>query len=561
METDQEVEEQLETAEDSKNRIKVKKHSFFRGMIILIVAQVLVKVFGLVYRLVIVNVPGFGNVGAGYFAAGYQIYTLMLALSSIGLPTVVTKFVSERVAVGDIKGAQRVFRICSTLFISLGAILSVSLYFGADYIATNLLDVPDLASIFKVLAPAIVFVSASSMIRGYFTGMENMTATSVSQILEQLLNAVLSITFVYAVIGKEPHIMATAANVSATVAIIITFIYLIIYYFRKRLRVEKDEKSKEDSIKTSTLLSRVLKYSIPITTSSIISVLNNVIDTATVSRGIQKAFANIIHIKTELEAKAMEMQGILGKIETITMLPLAVNLALSTVLVPSLASAKALKNEKEISNRIKSSLFISTVIILPCAAGLIALASPILQMLYPTAPDGMYVMMMLSIAMIFIGYNQTMSGSLQGIGKTLTPMMALLVGAIVKIVLNIILVQNPSINIYGAAISSIICQLITFIILYAVLRKQVDIKMKFFKNVFKPIIISAFMGAIVYASYIGMKYITGNTISTLIAVLVGVLIYIVLIFKSKVVIKDDIEYLVKSEKLVNILYKFKLLSK
>ena len=276
---------------------------------------------------------------------------------------------------------------------------------------------------------------------------------------------------------------------------------------------------------------------------------------------VGKAFANIIHIKTELEAKAMEMQGILGKIETITMLPLAVNLALSTVLVPSLASAKALKNEKEISNRIKSSLFISTVIILPCAAGLIALASPILQMLYPTAPDGMYVMMMLSIAMIFIGYNQTMSGSLQGIGKTLTPMMALLVGAIVKIVLNIILVQNPSINIYGAAISSIICQLITFIILYAVLRKQVDIKMKFFKNVFKPIIISAFMGAIVYASYIGMKYITGNTISTLIAVLVGVLIYIVLIFKSKVVIKDDIEYLVKSEKLVNILYKFKLLSK
>ncbi len=560
METDQEVEEQLDTAEESKNRIKVKKHSFFRGMIILIIAQVLVKVFGLIYRLVIVNVPGFGNVGTGYFSAGYQIYTLMLAIASIGLPTVVAKFVSERVALGDMKGAQRVFRICATTFISLGAILSVSLYFGAEYIATNLLDVPDLALIFKVLAPAIVFVSASSMIRGYFTGMENMTATSVSQILEQLLNAVLSIAFVYTVIGKEPHIMATAANVSATIAIIITFIYLIIYYFRKRIKVDKGEKSKEDNVKTSALLSRILKYSIPITTSSIISVLNNVIDTATVSRGIQKAFSHVIHIKTELEAKAMEMQGILGKIETITMLPLAVNLALSTVLVPSLASAKALKNEKEISNRIKSSLFISTVIILPCAAGLIALASPILHMLYPTAPDGMYVMMMLSIAMIFIGYNQTMSGSLQGIGKTLTPMMALLVGAIIKIVLNIALVQNPSINIYGAAISSIICQLITFIILYAVLRKQVDIKMKFSKNVFKPFIISAFMGVIVYGSYIGMKHITGNTISTLIAVLVGVLVYIVLIFKSKAVIKEDIEYLIKSEKLMNILYKLRLLS-
>ena len=554
-----EIEQNKNMTSETKSRVKVKKHSFFRGMMILIVAQVLVKIFGLVYRLVIVNVPGFGNVGTGYFSAGYQIYTLMLALSSIGLPTVVTKFVSERVAVGDIKGAQRVFRICATLFISLGAVLSFSLYFGADYIATNLLNVPDLALIFRVLSPAIVFVSASSMIRGYFTGMENMTATSVSQILEQLLNAVLSIAFVYAVIGKEPHIMATAANVSATVAIIITFIYLVIYYFRKRLRVDKKEKSKEDNVKTSTLLSRILKYSIPITTSSIISVLNNVIDTATVSRGIQKAFARVIHVKTELEAKAMEMQGILGKIETITMLPLAVNLALSTVLVPSLASAKALKQEKEISNRIKSSLFISTVIILPCAAGMIALASPILQMLYPSAPDGMYVMMLLSIAMIFIGYNQTMSGSLQGIGKTLTPMIALLVGAMVKIILNIVLVQNPNINIYGAPISSIICQLITFIILYSVLRKQVDIKMKFSKNVFKPIVISSFMGALVYASYIGMRYVTGNTISTLVAVVVGVLIYVVLVFKTKVIVKEDIEYLIKSKKLMNILYKLKLL--
>ncbi len=524
------------------------------------IAQILVKIFGLVYRLVIVNVPGFGNIGTGYFSAGYQIYTLMLAIASIGLPTVVAKFVSERVAIGDMKGAQRVFRICSTTFISIGAILSFALYFGADYIATNFLNVPDLALIFKVLSPAIVFVSASSMIRGYFTGMENMTATSVSQILEQLLNSILSIAFVYAVLGKEPHIMAAAANISATIAIIITFIYLVIYYFRKRIKVDKEEKSTEDYVKTTILLGRILKYSIPITTSSIISVLNNVIDTATVSRGIQKAFASIIHVKAELEAKAMEMQGILGKIETITMLPLAVNLALSTVLVPSLASAKALKDDKEISNRIKSSMFISTVIILPCAAGLIALANPILRMLYPTAPEGMYIMMLLSIAMIFIGYNQTMSGSLQGIGKTFIPMIALLIGAVVKVILNIILVQNPTINIYGAAVSSIVCQLITFVILFNALRKEVDLKVKFSKNVLKPILISTFMGILVYISYVAMSYFIGNTISTLLSIIIGVLVYVVLIFKTKVIIKEDIEYLVKSKKLMRVLIKLRLIT-
>lgn len=300
-----------EIEDSNKNKLNFKKHSFFKGVIILVIAQVLVKVFGLIYRLVIVNIPGFGNIGSGYFSAGYQIYTLMLAISSIGLSTVVAKFVSERVAIGDLKGAQRIFKICVTMFTSIGAILSLLLYFSAEYIATNILDVPDLAIVFKVLAPAIVFVSASSMIRGYFNGLENMNATSISQILEQLLNSVLSIAFVYAVLGKEPHIMAAAANFAATVSIITTFIVLIIYYFRKKLKVEKTQKSKEENVKTSFLISKILKYSIPITLGSIISVLNNVIDTATVSRGIQKAFSNVIHIKSELEAKAMEMQGIL----------------------------------------------------------------------------------------------------------------------------------------------------------------------------------------------------------------------------------------------------------
>ena len=545
------------TTEQSK--VKVKKHSFLKGVVILVIAQILVKVFGLVYRLVIINVPGFGNVGTGYFTAGYQIYTLMLAVSSIGLPTVVAKFVSERVAVGDLKGAQRVFRICCSIFISLGAILSFALYFSADYIAINLLQVPDVALVFKVLSPAIVFVSASSMIRGYFTGMENMTATSVSQTLEQLLNSILSITFVYAVLGKDPHIMAAAGNVSATAAIIITFMFLIIYYYRKKLKPNKQDKSIEDTVKTSSLASKILKYSIPVTLGSIISVLNNVIDTATVSKGIQKAFSKVIHVKTELESKAMEMQGILGKVETITMLPLAVNLALSTVLVPSLASAKALKKEDEISQRVKSSLFISTIIILPCAAGLIALAGPILQMFYPTAPDGMYLMMLLSIAMVFTGFNQTMSGSLQGIGKTLIPMFALLIGAIIKIILNIVLIKDVNINIYGAVIGSIACQVIAFLILYIMLKKNIKFKIDIWKETIKPIIISVIMGLVVYASYIGMRYFFGNTISTLISIIIGILTYIILVFKSKVIIKEDIEYLIKSEKLINILTKFRLI--
>lgn len=241
------------------------------------------------------------------------------------------------------------------------------------------------------------------------------------------------------------------------------------------------------------------------------------------------------------------------------MLPLAINLGLSIALIPSLASSKALKNEKEISNRVKSSLFISTVVILPCAAGFIALADPILQMFYPTAPDGKYIMMLLSIAMIFTGYNQTISSSLQGIGKSVAPMIALFVGAVVKIILNILLIQKPNINIYGAAIGSIACHLITFFISYTVLRKNVKLEIKFVKDILKPILISTIMGLLVYLIYIGMNRIIGNTISTIIAILIGILIYVILIFKSKAIEKEDITYLIKSEKLIKVLEKLRLI--
>ena len=154
-------------------------------------AQIMVKVLGLVYKFVITNFDGFGDTGLGYYSSGYQIYTVLLALSSIGIPSVVAKLVSERVAVKDDKGAQRIFKICMTFFVGVGAILSLGLFFGADFIATTMFNVPDTKYVMQVLAPAITFVSASAVFRGYFAGLDDMKPTSYSQIIEQFLNCVL----------------------------------------------------------------------------------------------------------------------------------------------------------------------------------------------------------------------------------------------------------------------------------------------------------------------------------------------------------------------------------
>lgn len=543
-----------------------KKNSFAKNVMMLVVAQLLVKIFGFVYRLVIVNIPGFGNVGSGYFAAGYQVYTLMLAVSSIGLPSVVSRFVSQRLALGDKRGAQRIYKICVKMFVTIGAILSILLFISSEFIAEKILNIKDVAIIFRVLAPAIFMVSSCSMIRGYFEGMEDMKATSNSQMIEQLFNCIFSIIFVKAAMGKEAHIMAAAGNFAATVAICITFIYLLRYYSKNKIKKRELRAQKEENPETILdkktdleIAKEVLKYSIPITLGSIVSVLNSVIDTTTVSRGIQKAFADMYTSKKMLEEKAMEMQGILGKVETITALPLAINLALYTAIIPSLSSAKARGDKQEIQKRVRSSFAISCILIFPAAVGLFVMAEPILKILYPAAPEGAGVMALLSIALIFTGINQIISASFHGLGKTKIPMFALISGATLKIILNTLLVSNPKINIYGAVIGSIACQVLMFLIGYPLLKKEIDLKIDATKNVIKPMIISIFMGVIAYFCNVSLTSLFGKKIALLFTIIIAAIIYFKLIFVSKVVLREDIEYLVKNEKIIRVLEKLDLI--
>ena len=177
---------------------KTKGTSFMKNVLILMCSEIIVKVLGLVYRLVITNVEGFGDAGLGYYSAGYQIYALLLTLCSIGIPSVIAKLISERLAVGNNEGAQRIFKTALKLFAGIGLFFSVTLFLGAEFIATRLLNVPDVKYVLRVLAPAIVFVSTSAVFRGYFAGQQNMRPTSVTQVFCQFFQSdILMIVFVY----------------------------------------------------------------------------------------------------------------------------------------------------------------------------------------------------------------------------------------------------------------------------------------------------------------------------------------------------------------------------
>ncbi len=537
---------------------KQKNNSFMKNVLILMFAQIMVKVLGLVYKFVITNFEGFGDIGLGYYSSGYQIYSLLLALSSIGIPSVISKLISERVAIGDNKGAQRVFKICMTLFVGVGAILSIALYFGAEYIATTIYNVPDTQFVMKALAPAIVFVSASAVLRGYFAGQNDMKPTSYSQIIEQLLNCILSIVFVYSLLGKDAYIMAAGGNLSTTVAIILTFVYLIAYYKKRKLKIDPQQKSEEENLTVGQLLKKILIISVPVTISSIISVIHPLIDSATVSRCIQTAFSGIYQSKEQLELIAMSKTGILSKLDTLVNLPVAVNIAFSTALVPVISGAIAKKDMKTASKRMSFSVFASLLIVLPCAAGFISLAQPILNLIYPSANDGAELLMMYSISMIFIALNQTINGGLYGLNKTYIPLIAVITGAVIKLILNIILISNPNIEIIGAAISSIISQSIAFSICVIALTKNIKLDMKFGRMILIPVLISAFMGICTYFINQMLNNIVGNNLSTIISIIAGAIIYIIAILISKILKKEEIMMIPFGTKIYNILLKLKI---
>lgn len=538
---------------------KKKQTSFMKNVLMLMVAQVAIKILGFLYRLVIINIEGFGDTGNGYYSTGYQIYSLLLTLSSVGIPTVVSKLVSERVAIGDHKGAHKIFKTALKTFTTIGIVMSLGLFFGADFIAKNVINVEGVKYTLMVLAPAIMFVAAGAVLRGYFAGLGTMKPTSVTQTLEQFLNCVLTILFVYSTIGKDTAIMAAAGNLSSTIAIIIAFIYIIIFYKKQKPEILEDCKNQTVQMETKTtkqILKIIFAVSIPMTIGSLVAELNGTIDTLTVSNCIQKAFQGALEGgKDALEAKAMQLSGMVSKIETIIRLPLAINAAFCTALVPAIAASLAKKDKETAIKRLSFSFFLSIIIIAPCAVGLMTLAEPILKTIYPNSYEGATILQITSISMIFVALSYVINGGLYGLGKTHIPAIALAIGAGVKTILNIILVSNPKINILGSPISSTVCQGINFIICSWYLSKYIKLDIKFSKHIFKPLFSAGTMGIAAYLIHKTLINVIGNSKATIIAIFVGIITYAIMIIATKTLNKEDMYMIPFGTKLYKILTK------
>ena len=510
----------------------------------LMFSQVIIKIVGLTYKLYLTNKEGFGDRGNAIYGSAFQIYAIFLTISSIGVPNAISKLVSAKVAIGDNKGAYRIFKIAFAIFGLLGFIGSSILFFGANYIANIYLQIPEAELAILALAPSVFLVSIASVLRGYFNGRENLSVTANSQSLEQIFKTLITIIIVEQIASISSNstvLMAGAATLATTLATLFSLFYLYRDFIKRKKEVWQEvissTKYKKDSIRK--IVKNILAVSIPIALCALFSVMGKTIDALTIVRILSGSIG---------EENATLQYGILsGKVDTLITLPYSFNIAFATALVPTISAAIAKKEKQNAKRRIEFSILVTILIGLPCSICMSLFSKPILNLLFPNASEGAEMLKVASWTIIFVVLIQTINGALQGLGKVNTPVIAFAISAIIKLILNVVLL--PLIEIKGAIISSIISHVVAFIICFTYLKRNFNLSFKLSKFIFKPIIACLIMVLSSYLIYIKLLNSVSERVLLIISLIIGIILYIISILILKILSQEEIFMIPYGQKL------------
>lgn len=530
-----------------------------KGTAILGIAGIFVKILGAVFRIPLTAL--IGTEGMAYYGYAYPLYSLFLVIATAGIPVAISRMVSEKIAYNDFSGAQRVFRVSRWLLLAIGVFAFAVCFFGAELIAKYVSKDMGAVLPIKAIAPALIFVPVMSAYRGYFQGRQNMNPTAISQFIEQIFRVAVGLILASVMVAQGLEMAAAGATFGATVGsiaglLIIMLIYAlnkkaINYHIRQSRQIHTERRKKE---KTMAIVKQILIIAIPITIGASILPLVNFADSAIVTRRLLDGGF------TDVEAR--ELWGQLsGYCNTMVGLPQVLTQAVAVAMVPAIAAAYKLRNRAEIDENINLGMRISMIIGMPCAAGMIALAEPILLLLFSSeaasAISAAPTLMVMCLGVPLMALLQTTNGILQGVNRQVLPMKNLAIGAVAKIILTYVLVAIPSLNIKGAAIGSVFVYGIALILNLRDMKRYTKVRVDFMLTYIKPTAASVIMGVCAFASYkILFGALGSNSLATLGAVVVGVIVYAVLILATKAITKEEMGRLPKGGKLVKILDKF-----
>lgn len=535
---------------------------------ILAAASIVVRIIGLLYRSPLTAV--IGDEGNGYYGYAFNIYSIVLMVSSYSIPSAISKLMAQKLALGEYRNAQRVFYCTMAYALTVGAAFSLFVWFGA-----GLLVPPRSVPVLRVLAPTIFIFAILGVLRGYFQANQTMVQTSISQILEQIMNAAVSIGAAWffmhrlaagqdvheqAVYGAMGSALGTGSGV-LTALIFMAVMYLVNRrYFMKRIR--KDRTGREDP------WTGIMRDTILVITPFILSgfILNL---TTTVNQTI---FSKImIGAKGLDEIDITTAYGIFSnKAVVITNIPISIATAVAAAIIPNISSAYARKDREETRRRVIAAVRITNIIATPCALGLIALARPVTMVLFPQWESlglASALLALLGVTVIFYSIATIMNAALQSIGRMQMPLVSAGIALAVQTLVLLVLLFATNMGVFALVLVSVLYSLMIFLLDTYFLQRYLKLDMDLYNVYARPLFAATIMGVATYGLYtmfevflelVGSRSLyLNNLIAMVPAILAAVLIYFFALIRMGTLSEEDILSLPRGSMLLKIFRKLK----
>ena len=520
--------------------------TFFGGAAILAAGILMVKVISAVYKMPLVNM-----LGAGYtdFTAAFNIFNILLMISTAGIPVAVSKMISEANATGRRNQIHKIFRVSFLFFAGFGLLCSAIMFFGAEGFA-NLMNDAKAVHCIRVLSPSVALVAMLAAFRGYAQGHRHMTPSSVSQILEALFKLIVGLTlawYLIAVLGADESIGAAGAIVGVTVSELVAVVYMAAEYLHTRKLEPAGTQDKTDS--TKRILKTCLMLAIPITLTSSSTSIITAVDNSLVMGRLQAALG------LELDSARSLMWNYSG-VQTVYQIPASLMVAITASVIPAVTTCFTRRDRKGAAKIVGSAFKTAAMIAFPSGVGMIVLGKPIVKLLFGNlnADIAGPILSILGLANIFVCMMLVCNSVLQSHGVLHLPIFTMIIGGVIMVLFDYFVVAIPAVNIYGSPIGTCICYGTTCVLDLLIVKRVVRGCPSFVKIFGKALIASAIMGAAAWAVYGLVNRVMGNFFGVVVAILVAVVVYGALILLLRVINKDDLSLMPKGEKIGRLLH-------
>ena len=533
---------------DSISNKENSKKGLFVQAGILAIAGVISRIIGLLYRSPLTAI--IGDEGNGYYSTAYNFYGIVLLISSYSIPSAISKILSGKIAVKEYRNAHRIFR-CALIYVAIVGLLGgFLLFFGADFLVVG-----RSATVLRFFAPTIFFFGFLGVLRGYFQAHRTMVPTSISQLVEQICNAIVSIVGAVILTGmvgegdtsKRAVYGAIGSALGTGSGVLIALIFMfVVYRFNSRNihRMIEDDAHEDISYKGAFKL--ILTVVTPFILSTFIYNVSTTLNSTLFTR-------ILINVKGMEDSAVAYLYGIFSsKAMVITNLPIALASAAAAAMIPEISATLARDGLDVATKTISRVTRVILMISIPCSVGLFALAKPVMMILFPqkeSLDEASLLLMFLAITVVFYSLSTVTNAVLQGIGKIYVPVVNAFVSLIIQGVILAVLLLFTNLNDIALCIVTISYSFMMCILNNFFMKKSLEFTVDVKKTYILPAISAAVMGAIafgvhfvfslVFGKFVSSWYFT-NLFATIIAVVIAIIVYFVVLIRSGGASEDDI---------------------